>query len=186
MDQQMLSWADESIDALSEAAWVARGRGGYYSEDALRQRAVDVMRRLSSAADKGRLFFPNLPARDDEAHKEEAFRGHRPPVIDCLVFGFKKLERLDLRNLQPDLEAADYLTRCRRLFVSEVQRAVDPRRRSRMLRELAGSKSGDAKSSYAEVATLAEMLETAHPGVLDRRRDGAWADDMARRARAAR
>lgn len=183
MDVDILHWSNEAIDVMSEGIWLARGRGEVFGEDALRFRRLDVLQRLSACADKGRLFFPNLAPRAAGASKEGAFRGFRPPVLDCLIFAFYKLERMDTRALSPDMDTFDFLTRCRRALVSEVQRGIDPRRRSKMMAQLALSGSTNDPEGFRDVAALARELEAKHPGLLETKRDAAWVGEMERRAK---
>jgi hypothetical protein len=186
MDVDILHWSNEAIDALSEAIFLARGRGEAFAEDALRVRRMDALQRISAIADKGRLFFPNLAPDQHGADKEGAFKGFRPPVLDCLIFAFYKLERMDIRALAPDLDTCDFITRCRRTLVSDLQRAIDPRRRSRMLKTLALSGSVRDPQGSREVAALAQDLEAKHPGVLIEKRDEAWIAEMEKRAKTVR
>lgn len=181
MDADLMAWAGEAVDLLATADYVARGRGVYLSEQELKTEIADVMRRLSAAADKGRLFFPNLAPSVNGAHKEAAYQGFRPPVLDALIFAYYKVERMDVRNTEPDMDAADFLRRCRRVLISEVQRSVDPRRRGRMLKQLALSGPKNDPGGFREVAALAEDLERAHPGLMTTKRDAAWVAEMERR-----
>jgi hypothetical protein len=185
MDADLLTWANEAVDLLGEAVFVARGRGAYLSEQDVRLQAAVVMRRLSAAADKGRLFFPNLAPRARGADKEGAFRGFRPPVIDALIFAYYRVERMDVRNTEPDQDTADFLIRCRRLLISEVQNAIDPRRRGQTLKRLALSGPKDDPGGFHETAALAEDLEARFPGLMTIKRDAAWVAQMQRSRRKA-
>jgi hypothetical protein len=181
MDADLLAWAGEAVGHLAQAAYVAKGRGAYLSEQELRTVSAQTARDLSACADKGRLFFPNLAARAHGADKEGAFQGFRPPVLDALIFALYRLEKMDIRNTGPDVEAAAYFVKCRRVLISEVQRAVDPRRRGQMLAKLA--KIAPDGAGFAEVAGLAEALEAAYPGTMSVKRDAAWVEEMAKRRR---
>jgi hypothetical protein len=183
MDAEVIEWAGQAIDALAEAVRIAKGRGTILSEEELRRAAADGAMRLSAIADKGRLFFPNLAPHTKGQDKEHAFRGSRPPILDALIFAHHKLERLDVRNLAPDEEAAAFFVKCRRLVVSEVQRAIDPRRRGKMLKRLAGA--GHNSAGFKEAARLVAEFDAAHPGVIEEARDAAWVNAMTRAARRA-
>ena len=183
MDADLLAWANESVDLLGEASFVARGRGAYLSEQELKRESAAVMRKLSAAADKGRLFFPNIAPRQQGSDKEAAYQGFRPPVLDALIFAYYKVERMDLRNVEPDLDTADFVFRCRRVLISEVQRAIDPRRRGRMLRQLSMSGPKNDPGGFKEIADLADALERDPPGLMTTKRDAAWIADMQRRHR---
>lgn len=173
MDSEVLSWAHETIDLVSQAAALARGRGTVVVGDEFKRDAFDVCQKLSSAADRGRLFFPNEAPSEHGQEKEGAFQGFRPPILDAVVFSAAQVERLAPEG-GPDEEAARFILKCRRMLVSEVQNAIDPRRRGQMLRQLALGRTDDKKSSFRIAAELGEALEARYPGFLLQRRDESW------------
>ncbi len=173
MDADILAWAHEATDALSEGIMLAKGRGVVFEEGEMRRRLFDVGGRLSSLADRGRLFFPNIPGANGKAN-EGAFQGSRQPILDAMVFGHLQVERIDARNTGPDLVAAEYLTKCRRLMISEVQAAIDPRRRREALKQISQQDLDREGPSFEVAAALGEALEERYPGVLLHRRDAAW------------
>lgn len=174
MDAEVIAWAHEAIDQVSQAAALARGRGVAYAADEVRRRAFETCQSLSSLADRGRLFFPNESPQAHGADREAAFQGYRQPILDAVVFASTRIGRLDADSATPDKEAAEFLTKCRRLLVSEAQNAIDPRRRGQMLRRLAVGRLDDKTSAYALAAELGEGLESLYPGYLLQRRDAAW------------
>lgn len=173
MDAEVLSWAHETIDLVSQASALARGRGDLYAAGEFRVRAFETAQKLSSCADRGRLFFPNEAPDEHGQEKEGAFQGFRPPVLDAVVFAASQLERLEPEG-GPDLDAARFMNKCRRLLVSEVQNAIDPRRRGQMLRQLAIGRMDDKKSSFRIAAEIGETMEARYPGFLLDRRDESW------------
>jgi len=186
MDSEVIAWAHEAIDLVSQGAALARGRGTKYSVEEFTRLAHDTSQKLSAAADRGRLFFPNESPDTHGREKEAAFQGYRPPILDALVFACTRLDRMDVSAVGTDTEAADFLTKCRRLLVSEAQNAIDPRRRSQMLRRLATGRMDDKVSAFAVAAELGEALEALYPGYLEQRRDAAWIanrEAVARRGR---
>ena len=174
MDADVLAWAHEAINLVSEAEALARGCGVTHSPDEFRRAAHETAQRLSAAADRGRLFFPNFTPDKHGQHKEAAFQGFRQPILDAVIFSCSQLERMVPDASGPDEEAAAFLNKCRRLLVSEAQNAVDPRRRGQMLRRLALGRTDDKKSAFAVAAELGEALEARHPGYLIERRDAKW------------
>lgn len=183
MDTEVLAWVHETIDLVSEASALARGRGVNYSPDEFRRMAFETSQRLSSAADRGRLFFPNEAPEAHGQDKEAAFQGYRPPILDAVVFACGQLERIVPEASGPDDEAANFLVKCRRLLVSEAQNAIDPRRRGQMLRRLAVGRMDDKKSAFAVAAELGEAIEARYPGYLVQRRDAAWIAEREANAR---
>lgn len=174
MDAEVIAWAHEAIDEVSRAASLARGRAVTYSAEEFQRLAFESCQRLSSIADRGRLFFPNESPETHGRDKEVAFQGYRPPILDAVVFASTRIGRLEANVTEPDQDAAEFLTKCRRLLVSEAQNAIDPRRRGQMLRRLSIGRLDDKTSAYALAAELGEGLESLYPGYLLQRRDAAW------------
>jgi hypothetical protein len=185
MDSEVLAWVHEAIDLVSQGATLARGRGAIYSREEFGRLALETGQKLSSAADRGRLFFPNEAPHAHGQDKEAAFQGFRPPILDAVVFACGQVERLDPNGAGADEDALAFLVKCRRLLVSEAQNAIDPRRRGQMLRRLAVGRVDDKKSAFAIAAELGEAIEARYPGYLVQRRDATWVaerEKMARRA----
>ncbi len=174
MDAEVLAWAHEAINLVSQAEGLARGCGVTHAPDEFRRVAHETAQRLSAAADRGRLFFPNMTPHAHGQHKEAAFQGFRQPILDAVIFACAQLERMIPDASGPDEEGAAFLNKCRRLLVSEAQNAVDPRQRRQMLRRLALGRIDDKKSAFAVAAELGEALEARHPGYLVQRRDANW------------
>lgn len=174
MDAEVIAWAHEAIDQVSQSMSLALGRGGTYPPQEFERIAHETSQKLSSIADRGRLFFPNEAPQAHGQDRESAFQGFRPPVLDAVVFACHRLARIDANGTGPDKDAAEYLAKCRRLLVSEVQNAIDPRRRVQMLRRLAIGRLDDKTSAYTVAAELGEAMESLFPGYLLQRRDAAW------------
>lgn len=174
MDSDVLAWAHEAIDLVSQGVALARGRGAIYQPDEFRRLAHETSQKLSSSADRGRLFFPNEAPEEHGQDREGAFQGFRPPILDAVVFTCSQVEKMVPDEAGPDKAAADFMIKCRRLLVSEVQNAIDPRRRGQMLRQLSIGRMDDFKSSFRVAAELGEALEARYPGYLIMRRDAEW------------
>lgn len=174
MDAEVIAWSHEAIELVSQSIALAKGRGSAYQGDELRRLTHETSQKLSSVADRGRLFFPNESPQTHGQDKETAFQGYRPPILDAVVFACNRIGRMPTDGASADEAAADFLTKCRRLLVSEAQNAIDPRRRVQMLRRLAIGREDDKTSAYALSAELGEGLESLYPGYLLERRDAAW------------
>jgi hypothetical protein len=175
MDAEVISWTHEAIDAVSDGVVLAKGRGSEaYGPGEFRRLAAETSQRLSSIADRGRLFFPNDMPDDHGKAKEGAFQGYRQPILDAVVFACGRLDRIDANASAPDEDTAGYLIKCRRLLVSEAQNAIDPRRRNQMLKRLAVGRQDDKVSAFKVAADLGEAMEALYPGYLEQRRDAAW------------
>lgn len=176
MDSEVISWSQEAIDAVSDGIALARGRGteGYGSAGEFRRVVSEASQKLSSLADRGRLFFPNHQHDTHGNHKESAFQGFRQPILDAVVFACARLDRMDPTIGTPDNESADYLLKCRRLLVSEAQNAIDPRRSREMLNRLDVGRKDDKISAFRTAAEIGEEMEALFPGFLLERRDEKW------------
>jgi hypothetical protein len=174
-DAEMMGWANQAIDKLSEGIALARGRGSAYSEPQLRERLLETSNALSALADRGRLFFPNQEHATHGHEKESAFQGFRPVILDTVIFAHYQLDYVDPAGSEPDLGACEYLVKCRRLLVSEVQDAVDPRRRGLMMRRLSvGARSGSKTASFTAASALGEELRARYPDAKCGARGPAW------------
>ena len=119
LDGASINWGDEAIEALADAEGLTHQD---MSANAKADR-IQIAQRLSALADRGRLFFPNHEEGGKGAEKEAAFRGSRPPILDALV-----LAHLEIVSMgDGDKIDAEFLRRCRRLVVSELQDHLDPR-----------------------------------------------------------
>ena len=115
MDAEVIAWTHEAIDQVSQAIALARGRGATYSVEEMRRLSFETCQRLSSIADRGRLFFPNESPETHGRDKETAFQGYRPPILDAVVFASTRIGRLETAQTEPDKDAAEFLAKCRRL-----------------------------------------------------------------------
>jgi|SRR5208337_511862 len=90
----LLRWSDESMQLLSEALHLCdldpqKCENGRFF-DARHSLRIE----LSAQIDKGRWFFPNYAPEEHGRHKEAAYRGYRPAVLDGLVFAYRAVTSL--------------------------------------------------------------------------------------------
>lgn len=119
LDGSSIRWGDKAIEALAAAESLAR----HPESPTYRADLERIAMQLSALADRGRLFFPNIEEHAKGKDKETAFQGSRPPILDALVCAHNELISLPTGHV-PD---SDFLNRCRRLVVSELQDHLDPR-----------------------------------------------------------
>lgn len=62
-------------------------------------------------------------------------------------------------------DPSEFLIKCRRLLVSEAHNAIDPRRRSAMLRRLAIGRMDDTKSNFDVAYELGRAFDARYPGL---------------------
>lgn len=184
MDRDVLAWAHEAIDALSEGVWLARAHAGSQNRAALVEPISKLSWRLSALADRGRMFFPNLAPAEHGLDKPGAFQGYRPPVLDAVLFGLYQVEQLTPTNPSSE-QAMKFIQDCRRLMVSEVQYAIDPRRKGRMLKRMMRGAKQSHVAGFRIAADLASNMRTRYPDLPITERGADWIAEMERRMRRA-
>ena len=128
LDAETSRWCKDVLQAFEAAATrldeIAAGRE--IAADS--PRTMAMAERLSTLADIGRLYFPNFEPESRGDEKPAAFRGDRQPAIDAVLFAYDLACNLD--TLTPDQAqgARGLLFDTRRLLISEVLIARDPRR----------------------------------------------------------
>jgi hypothetical protein len=124
VDQYMANvraWADEACGGFAMATHALKAEASRQDELLL-----SALERISSLIDRGRWFFPNSWCEEYGQEKQPAYRGLRQPILDALVDGYRTIESL---RISKDPAQLTHLVRSQRMFVSEVQLVLDPRRR---------------------------------------------------------
>ena len=184
LDRDVLDWASETIDALSEGVWLARAHANAQNRAVLSEPIAKLSWRLSSLADRGRMFFPNLAPDEHGRDKPGAFQGYRPPVLDAVLFALYQVEQLT--PTAPSTEMAmKFIQDCRRLLVTEVQYAVDPRRKGRMVKRLMSGAKKTEVAGFRMAADLATSMRMRYPELPISDRGADWINEMERRMRRA-
>lgn len=164
IDAASLEWGNAAIDTLARAAMFARTRGLQVNDGAFLANKANLLVALSTLVDRGRMFFPNLNPDNKGAEKEGAYRGHRPPILDALMWTFHELEALTREGGPSSDDAAAFIDECRRLLVSELQAYLDPRRKDEVV-ERYDDQTGDNRSdAIAKSQALKAKLATRRPG----------------------
>ena len=146
LDEASLVWGDEAINALAEA----EGLAGFTKTQSFAGDRARVAQALSALADRGRMFFPNTDEKSKGIDKEAAFRGSRPPILEALIFAHYELKSVE----PPHRGNADFINRCRRLVVSELQAHLDPRQRDAIV----GRYNRQRKTHQDEAKRIASVL----------------------------
>lgn len=118
-DTQLMHWANRVVVAMAEA---------YHLNDKTDLHALAT--NLSALVDEGRWYFPNIGKKETDHEKPGAYRGTRQAVLDSIVGVYDAVVAMpgaDAANRQALMAS---IHAARRHFVSEVQHAVDPRRRA--------------------------------------------------------
>jgi hypothetical protein len=145
----IIAWSKEALDHLCCAEMILRKEYISISSQAEFEKIrLQTMRDISSCIDQGRLFFPNLEPDGYGQHKPGASRGFRHPVLDCLMFTYRLLEK-DARYVGVEAFEAhrEKVSNFRSHFISGVQSELDPRGLARFLNKVPlGNKGNVAKS----------------------------------------
>ncbi len=173
LDQASLEWGNLAIDALGRAAMFARNRALYTTSAAFVTNKVNLLVALSVLVDRGRMFFPNIDPAAKGAHKEGAYRGHRPPVLDALMFAYMELENMAFENAPADDDSGAFIDECRRLLVSELQAHLDPRRKDEIIGRYHDQTHENRSGAIARAGELKALLLQRRPGIdTERARSG--------------
>jgi hypothetical protein len=117
-DTQLMGWANRVVVAMAEA---------YHLNAKTDVHALATT--LSALIDEGRWFFPNIGKKETDHEKPGAYRGTRQAVLDHIVAVYNAVVAMPGAGAASEQHMAA-IHEARRHFVSEIQHAVDPRRRA--------------------------------------------------------
>ena len=176
IDGASIDWGNEAIDLLGEAGAVAHLCKTPVPNEAIEKAKLDVARRISSMVDRGRLFFPNVNPASKGAEKEGAYRGHRPPVLDAMMFAYYEVQEISRSNGPSPQDSAGFIFDCRRLLVSELQAHLDPRRRDEIVDRYNDQREARRDDALLRAGRLGLVLDARRPGLLTGLGDRGWMD----------
>lgn len=165
IDAASLDWGNAAIETLARAAMFARTRHLQLNDGAFLANKANLLVAISALVDRGRMFFPNLNPDKKGAEKEGAYRGHRPPILDTLMWTYHEIEAQSRENSPAGEECAAYIDECRRLLVSELQSYLDPRRKDEVVERYDDQDDDDRKDAINKSQALKAKLESRRPGL---------------------
>ncbi|MCE9521046.1 MAG: hypothetical protein K8S25_01280 [Alphaproteobacteria bacterium] len=127
-DSQVMNWANRVVVAMSEALHVSGATN--VSAAFLHERGLSLSTNLSALIDEGRWFFPNTGSRSTDGEKPGAYRGSRQAILDHVFVVYQCASELQQFGDGSREALAGRIAEAKRHFVTEVQHAVDPRRRA--------------------------------------------------------
>lgn len=127
-DGQVMAWANRVVEAMSEAQHLCQVTTA--PDARTHERSLTLAASLSALLDEGRWFFPNVGRKATDVEKPGAYRGARQAILDHVVGVYTCLEEFRHSGDKSREDLASAIATHRRAFVSEVQHAVDPRRRA--------------------------------------------------------
>lgn len=164
IDAASLDWGNAAIDVLARSAMFARTRMMQANDAAFLGNKANLMVQISTLVDRGRMFFPNLNPDMKGAEKEGAYRGHRPPILDALMWSYHELEAMTRDGSPSPDDSGAYIDECRRLLVSELQAYLDPRRKDEVVERYEDQDGGDRSDAISKSKGLKAKLENRRPG----------------------
>ncbi len=164
IDAASLDWGNAAIETLVRSAMFARTRHMQSNDGGFLANKANLMVALSTLVDRGRMFFPNLNPDKKGAEKEGAYRGHRPPILDAVMWTFHELEAMTREGGPSGDDSAAYIEECRRLLVSELQAHLDPRRMDQIVGRYDDQESDDRRAAIRKSDALRTKLESRRPG----------------------
>lgn len=164
IDAASLDWGSAAIDTLARSAMFARTRQLQPNDGAFLGNKANLLVQISTLVDRGRMFFPNLNPGKKGAEKEGAYRGHRPPILDALMWAYHELEGMTREGGPSSDDSAAYLDECRRLLVSELQAYLDPRRKDEVVERYDDQEDDNRNDAISKSQALKAKLEARRPG----------------------
>lgn len=164
IDAASVDWGNGAIDVMARAAMFSRTRHLQANDGAFMGNKANLLVAISTLVDRGRMFFPNLNPEKKGAEKEGAYRGHRPPILDALMFVYQELEAMTREGGPTSEDSAAYIDECRRLLVSELQAHLDPRRMDQIVGRYDDQESEDRRGAIQQADALKAKLESRRPG----------------------
>lgn len=166
IDAASLEWGNHAIDALGRASMFARTRHLQANEGTFAGGKTSLMINLSALVERGRMFFPNLDADNKGMDKDGAYRGHRPPILDAIMWAYFELDALTRDGDPPGDNSADFIDDCRRLMVSELQAHLDPRRLDKIIERYDDQTNENRRQAIDRANALKTRLESRRPGLV--------------------
>jgi hypothetical protein len=118
-DTQLMNWANRVVVAMAEAYHLTAKTDVH-----------PLATNLSALIDEGRWYFPNMGKKETDHEKPGAYRGMRQAVLDHIVAAYNAVVAMPRADEQAWQQHMASIHEARRHFVSEIQHAVDPRRRA--------------------------------------------------------
>ncbi len=127
-EDHIIAWSQSCIALMAEVEEHLKFIGKGPLQTVPYDKFVKIRADLSALIDEGRLYFPNMQSTSHGRDKQEAYKGHRQPILDHLVDAYDFIGKIQRSAGAASTEqVAARFNKIRRDFVSEAQNAVDPR-----------------------------------------------------------
>ncbi len=123
--EEVLQWGNRCVEVLQllQLRCDAQVHNGSTSH-ALSEQAEHI----SVLVEQGRLFFKNASPEKHGVHKEPAYRGFRPVILDQLVFAYQVANEWEKLSPADQRAGLKVVVCCKERFVSLLQREVGRKR----------------------------------------------------------
>lgn len=163
IDAAATEWGNEAINIMAKASTFAQHIPARTDQAQFNHDQNDILSALSAIIDRGRMYFPNVDAGSKGRHKAAAFQGHRPPILDVLVWAYMDIEALTLPDKQMGPDSCQFIGQCRRTLVSELQVYLNPRRMDDFVGRYESQSSDDKSDARKRATALGHELKQRRP-----------------------
>ena len=119
--ENVVEWAYECIDVVSRMRIEIELISNKDTAN-----SVLNLAKLSSLIDQGRLLFENDRKNEYGEHKQTAYRGFRPTLLDHLVDSYACYKHFQFGGAENPKGVIETLETLQRNFVSEIQDIIEP------------------------------------------------------------
>ena len=117
-------WGNDCIEALVEAREFCLLQASDFVQDgAYTVQRSNILQRLSTLIDQGRLFYKNTHRELSDQEVFPAYRGYRPEILDPLIHAYRSISEQDGTTNQ---DRCERLQEWRKRFVSLLQFELRP------------------------------------------------------------
>jgi hypothetical protein len=134
---ELQRWSDAVVEAITEAIFLCDYDPAKMQDGELFTKWITTKQKISALLDQGRFFLPNEEADKVGQHKPVAYRGYRPPALNCLAAVYELLNHFNCTAQAPNRNLRPKLWDARRDFVSQLQKTLNPQERESQLQNMA-------------------------------------------------
>jgi hypothetical protein len=137
-EDNMRGWAERTADVTGQLVQLLSNPDG---EAEFNRNCEQLLGALRCQIDKGRWFFPNTHTDQKGTTKPFAYRGIRQPILDILVELYDQVDTIRRSGSKDRASACQTVEFEHRVFVSEVQKRLNPATRDANYRKYIGQLS---------------------------------------------
>jgi hypothetical protein len=131
----VFEWGAKGVEALQRLQLLLEST----STDTVSADIRSLATQISVLTEQGRLFFRNAAPEEYGQHKEAAYKGYRPLILDQLVFAYRVADEWEHLTLEERKLGIWVASKCKQRFVGLLQREVGRKRTADRYNRGAGS-----------------------------------------------